>query len=305
LKDKENILETISSSEQKLLMKILDHRAAETLNGFSNEFEDQLLRKTKSKSLSELLSRMHAELIRSPGASDQKEHTIEYWLNDPRVRRFQKLTDQAVRILDQSSGRYLYLNEANESISGLPNEAFMEKGLKYANLRTHPWDLFQLVLLVRKIMRSFKTLTLEQKLNSRFSFDLRYRHPERGYIRLQQHVLPLNIAKDGKPDVVMILSNDITELKSSRRMHFHMGVWENAKFRKIIEGKTSAYGNVLTAREQEVLSHVSDGQTSTQIAELMNLSPATVRTHTKNILAKTNCHNITQVVKLAVIEGWI
>lgn len=284
---------------------MLDHRAAEKLNGYTHEFEKKILKKTKTGSLAELLSKMHAELIHSDYTPEIRENTINYWLNDPRLLRLQLVTDQAVRILDNQSKKYLYINEANENMSGIPNAVFMEKGLAYSNSRTHPWDLFQLLLLTQRILKAFKKMTDEEKLNCRFSFDLRYKHPTRGYLRILQHAFPLCLDNNGRPAITMVLSNDISDLKSDNSMSYHFGTMKNNRFEKIFSGKTTTYGNILTAREIEVLTEAADGYTSSKIAEKLNLSTETVKTHYRNILQKTDAKNMTEVVKMAVLEGWI
>jgi len=300
-----SVLSSISENEKKTLLKVLDHRAAKKLNGYSEEFEKNLLKKTKTSSINELLSKFHSELIHVEGDLKDRKVSIDYWLKDHRLKKFQLLSDQAIRILDNHTQQYLYINEANESISGLPNEIFEQKGLKYSNLRTHPWDLFQLILISRKVMKVFQNLDIDEKLNSKFAFDLRYRHPQRGYIRIHQTILPLSISENGKPSVILIQSSDISELKKSNRMKYFFGFWKNEFFQKLILGETSAYGNILTNRELDLLTLAADGYTSAEIAAFKNLSVETVRTHNRNIISKTGAKNLTEVVRVALVEGWI
>jgi len=62
---------------------------------------------------------------------------------------------------------------------------------------------------------------------------------------------------------------------------------------------------VLTAREQEVLLHLADGATNTEIAELLVISPKTVARHRENIMRKLNMHSRTELVKYAIRKGII
>jgi DNA-binding CsgD family transcriptional regulator/PAS domain-containing protein len=300
-----SVLSTISENEKKTLLKVLDHRVAKKLNGYSEEFEKNLLKKTNTSSINELLSKFHSELIHVDSDLNDKKPSIEYWLKDHRLKKFQLLSDQAIRILDNHTKQYLYINEANENISGLPNEIFEQKGLKYSNLRTHPWDLFQLILISRKVMKVFQKLNIEEQINSKFAFDLRYRHPEKGYIRIHQNVLPLSVSNAGKPSVILIQSTDISEIKKSNRMKYFFGFWRDGFFQKLISGETSAYGNILTSRELDLLTLAADGYTSAEIANKKNLSVETVRTHNRNIISKTGAKNLTEVVRVALVEGWI
>ncbi len=298
------LLDSLLPSEKKHLIKLLDHRAVTRLNGKAKAIEETILSKTNAPSIEELLSRIHAELIETSSAQ-AAESSITYFLNDPRVKRFNTFTGQAVRIMDNSTKKYVYINDANEHLSGLPNEIFLKKGLKYSNRRTHPWDLMQLLLISPRVFNEHNKLSDEDKLNSRFSFDLRYNHPDRGYIRIQQHVMTLSLTEEKKPALIMIVSNDITDIKTSNRMHYVFGVQRDHHFDVVLKGKTGAYGSILTQRELEILSLCAEGLNSVKVAEKLFISPETAKKHIRNIIEKTESKNITEVVKKAVIEEWI
>jgi DNA-binding NarL/FixJ family response regulator len=57
---------------------------------------------------------------------------------------------------------------------------------------------------------------------------------------------------------------------------------------------------LLTAREKEVLELIAEGYTNPQIAEKIFLSPFTVDSHRKNLLAKLGVKNTASLIRLAV-----
>jgi DNA-binding NarL/FixJ family response regulator len=57
---------------------------------------------------------------------------------------------------------------------------------------------------------------------------------------------------------------------------------------------------VLTPREKEILELIAEGYTNPQIAEKIFLSPFTVDSHRKNLLAKLNVKNTASLIKFAV-----
>jgi two-component system response regulator NreC len=61
----------------------------------------------------------------------------------------------------------------------------------------------------------------------------------------------------------------------------------------------------LTDREQEVLAHLADGATNTEIGETLGISPKTVARHRENIMHKLNLHSRTELVKYAIRKGII
>jgi DNA-binding CsgD family transcriptional regulator len=62
---------------------------------------------------------------------------------------------------------------------------------------------------------------------------------------------------------------------------------------------------VPSARECEVLNLLADGRTDGQIAELLDLSPATVQTHVRNAKAKLGARTRAQAVAIALQRGLI
>jgi len=63
--------------------------------------------------------------------------------------------------------------------------------------------------------------------------------------------------------------------------------------------------NNLTAREQEVLTLLADGDSNAEIADKLSISPKTVSRHRENIMRKLNLHSRTELVKYAIRKGII
>lgn len=61
----------------------------------------------------------------------------------------------------------------------------------------------------------------------------------------------------------------------------------------------------LSEREIEILRDIAEGKSSKQIALRSNISPETVKTHTRNILAKLGARDRTHAVMIAVRRGFI
>lgn len=63
--------------------------------------------------------------------------------------------------------------------------------------------------------------------------------------------------------------------------------------------------SAISAREREVLKLISDGKTNPEIAQILYLSPFTVKSHIKNIFKKLNTTSRSQAVALALARGLI
>lgn len=70
-------------------------------------------------------------------------------------------------------------------------------------------------------------------------------------------------------------------------------------------GQDQATLEDLTPRETEVLMHLAEGETNTEIAEQLGISPKTVARHRENLMNKLNLHSRTELVKYAIRKGII
>jgi len=68
---------------------------------------------------------------------------------------------------------------------------------------------------------------------------------------------------------------------------------------------TTADGEFLTDREIDVLRFVARGASNSQIAEELNITINTVKSHIKNILSKLELENRTQAATYAVMKGLV
>lgn len=79
--------------------------------------------------------------------------------------------------------------------------------------------------------------------------------------------------------------------------------------KKILPSSISTNGNngdvELSNREIDVVQLLAQGKTSAEIADILHISRDTVATHRKNIIRKTKCKNLVELLALAVDKGWL
>jgi len=69
--------------------------------------------------------------------------------------------------------------------------------------------------------------------------------------------------------------------------------------------KTSRALDGLTEREQEVLTHLAEGESNQTIGDRLGISPKTVGRHRENLMRKLNLHSRSDLVKYAIRKGII
>lgn len=69
--------------------------------------------------------------------------------------------------------------------------------------------------------------------------------------------------------------------------------------------KERSAGKDLTDREQEVLTHLAEGESNDEIGQALVISPKTVARHRENIMRKLNLHSRAELVRYAIRKGII
>ncbi len=63
-------------------------------------------------------------------------------------------------------------------------------------------------------------------------------------------------------------------------------------------GQKKEFLNILSPREKEILEEIAKGADSKTISEKLNISPSTVTTHRKNMIARSGARNTTALIQL-------
>ncbi|NRT11182.1 response regulator transcription factor [Flavobacterium sp. 14A] len=96
------------------------------------------------------------------------------------------------------------------------------------------------------------------------------------------------------------------ELLKTIREVYHVGFYYNSYVMEIIKDTVNKNLNIksleinLTTRESEILQLICDQKTTSEIADLLFLSPRTVEGHRNNLLLKTASKNIAGLVVYAI-----
>ncbi|MBI5755816.1 MAG: response regulator transcription factor [Nitrospirae bacterium] len=61
----------------------------------------------------------------------------------------------------------------------------------------------------------------------------------------------------------------------------------------------------LSFREKEILRLLARGMTNREISEFLYISVNTVETHRRNVMKKLNIHNLSEIIKYALVHGLI
>jgi DNA-binding CsgD family transcriptional regulator len=142
-----------------------------------------------------------------------------------------------------------------------------------------------------------------------FQFRMKNRNEE--YKLILHQVVPLVLDTNMNLASVLLSQSDISHITNvnnrkvsfinlkGNQSYFNIGSISDLSFRSKFDVHS------ISIREKEILTYISKGFSTTEIAEVLTISPTTVRTHRNNILKKTGFKTIPQVVGHFVRNGII
>lgn len=207
-------------------------------------------------------------------------------------------------IFNCGTGDFEYLDEKATILTGHPQEVISPQFLVS---QLHPEDVSYFLNYESAITDFYLNLPVEKMLHYKTSYDVRFKTANGNYLRVLQQVTPIEVDEAGSIFQTLGVHTDITHIKP-----------EGAPILNIIglNGEPSYYNvqsNViftpekplLTKREQEIVKLIVEGCSTENIAEKLCISTNTVKTHRKNILAKTDANSPISLAMAAISQGWI
>jgi DNA-binding NarL/FixJ family response regulator len=105
-------------------------------------------------------------------------------------------------------------------------------------------------------------------------------------------------------DGYMHKSEDTSELLSAVQAVLAGRQYVSRRIAEVFKPDGAAAAPAPTPREQEIMSLVARGLANKEIAELLELSVATVRTHRQNFMEKFSLRNAAEITAFAVQQGY-
>lgn len=155
-------------------------------------------------------------------------------------------------------------------------------------------------------VRFFSGLSEDLLLKYKFAYDFRLKTKEGLYKRVQQQIVPLYFFPEGGVRTLGIFT-DLTHLNITGipKLSF-IGMQGAASYYNVhLEKDFNIVQQLFTPKEQEILEYMIQGKKSEEIAQMMARSIFTVRNHRKNILQKSKCRNLQELLVKSVRESWV
>lgn len=168
----------------------------------------------------------------------------------------------------------------------------------------HPDDIDFVVEAEKMTIEKMQEIGFEHQKNLKCSYCFRMKTGKNNYEMFHHQSLHITKDEDGRLLQAVNIHTNIHHITQKNpytvlvvgvggRTDFHQMQYRNNKY---IDSPPIE----LTKREAEILSLLALGKSSRQISEMLGVSYHTITTHRKNILAKTNCKKVSELVKKAL-----
>lgn len=212
-----------------------------------------------------------------------------------------------VYIIDFPSRKFHFVSHHTYDIFGLPPE---EYHLETLLERVHPEDI-EFVTACEQLVFNFITdLKPDKVVKYKINYCLRLKVKDGSYRMFLHQALALNTHESGTLDKVLGIHSDIHHItKENNHKISFIGLNGEPSFLEMDVHshlkKGSASACPFSRRELDVIKLLAEGDGSKEIAEKLYISLETVVTHRKNILAKTDCRNTTELVAECIKKGYL
>lgn len=199
----------------------------------------------------------------------------------------------ALTIVDIEKNQYLFVDSDIEKVTGIRKEKYLQKGPRHTLRIASLEHLKGLVTSTLHQRRFFSKLEKAEQDRYVFNREFSYQGTPRRWV-LHQVIRHL-VNPQGNVFAVAVLQTRIDKLKTDKRFRYYLfdKVKNEVVFPK--EHRLPKLSGQITARELQIMRLMAQGKTSLEIAEELDISFHTVRTHRKNIFKKLKCRNVLEM----------
>ena len=213
-----------------------------------------------------------------------------------------RMIDLSYYIIDYKKREFIYVSGHPLFLAGYEREKVRQLGYDFFGQVVPPADLNMLLEINEKGFEFYYNLPAERRPNGYIAYDFRITHKNGSIILVNHKLTPVILNEEGNLWISLCLVTLSTASKPGN-MYIIMqdeGVKYNYSFKT--KKFQPAKSNPLSQTEKLVIQHLSLGNSTQEIAELLSITENTVKFHKKNIFRKLDVKNSNEAVYLATIQ---
>ncbi|MDX1618443.1 MAG: LuxR C-terminal-related transcriptional regulator, partial [Balneolaceae bacterium] len=203
-------------------------------------------------------------------------------------------------VKDERTGEFIYVDDSLDRIWGYPASDLYDNGAHFFSGIILPEFKHHHIRLTRAGLEYITRLAPDQLLMASVNYDLPSRKKSGEIVRILSRRIVLRLNSGGKIRICLLLFTDISHIKPSGlesppRLSIHLPNSNTLLVYNQCAGNMIDL-NILSSRQREILRLYSRDLGTSAIAEKLNISSHTVRTHSANIRKKIDCKNLAELV---------
>lgn len=206
-------------------------------------------------------------------------------------------------IFNPAIGEIVYHSDEMETILGYP-KSYMTIG--FVMNKIHPDDIERFIEFETAVVDFKKSLPLEKKMKYKTRYSYRLKKANGEYITVVQQSITIKLNEAGGIQHNLVYYTDISAFSPSNKMTLSFIGLEGEPSFLDFEPKYlyKRANSPFTLKEKEILSLMIAGMKSKEIATTLNRSIHTIHVHRKNILSKSGCKTVNELISISIKEGW-
>ncbi|MDR2963395.1 MAG: LuxR C-terminal-related transcriptional regulator [Bacteroidales bacterium] len=230
-----------------------------------------------------------------PCGTIEKEAYSQFDLTLPLLcEKMSRMCNKSIYVIDYIKRGFLWVSEHPLFLCGYSAQEVQEMGYNFYETVCSHEDV-EMLLEINKFgwaLFDSEKLPIWETKNACFSYDFFIHHKNGSRTLIEHKLSPLLLSPDNKMWLALCTVN-LSSKKGSGNVVFTLGnVEEHYTYNfntKTIEPYST---EKLSKREEEILSFIIRGYDDSQIAEELNISSLTAKTHRKNIMHKLKASNM-------------
>lgn len=224
------------------------------------------------------LTKIERSFEGTAGKTDNQEITYNFPLNNL----------ECIYIFDFLKNKIVF-HQGFDKVFGFKEKQF---NLEFIFDKYHPEDKPYIQSIVKSVISQLMKITIPEFSNV-LNLSYRFKTSTGKYANILSNTTIFKTDDYDKVQQVMIKYTDISFTSESDAVEWMVDetYLEESLINKQVYGDTM----IFTDRELEVIRKIFDGASNNEISCDLHISKHTVATHRKNILLKSNCHDVNQL----------
>lgn len=200
-----------------------------------------------------------------------------------------------------------YISQEITTVLGYEQEGFRAKNI-LENI--HPDDMHYFLKFEEACIKFFRQIGTENFSKYKVQYDFRVKCKDGQYKRILHQIVLIDYSYDNEILRSFGVHTDITHFKKDGTpilsfigiadLPSYFDVFKNKEIPEFVPQKS-----IFTKREKEIMSYIIHGVTSKEIAQKLHLSIHTINAHRKNILQKSGCKTVAELIKNCIDNTWV